>query len=549
MRQIQAVALAVIVFLMAVAAIAQTPTPTPTPIPVWRETATGRVVLTPSAAANYAVRLDQEGGLMKFWDSENLAGLSLTQIATSDVSWGNVLVVAKSGGDYTTVQAAVNAASAGTSVTPTLILIAPGEYAETVTITNKNIHLCGLGPRESVTITREQTVVGTLDYGEATVNVDPGAGRVIGLQNLTIRNTGGGGGEAACAVLAGNGVAAGSEYVKVFNCHIESGGRDAFAVLRVDLHLRDSYLKNADGHAHTFWGAYDETTALVERCYLYTNAGNPVIQLTNNGDYRFSYNYYGDNATIDVVNSATINRTADFSAQNTIHTANDPLIAASLKTNSISNVSGNAAISVTDNLTLQIDSDNNGTNTFSILNGGLGTPLSLTEAGQLSILAGLTLNSVERISGAGVGTFTQTNTDNVRIDGNTISTTDTNGDLNLEPNGSGDVLSTKKLGLGTATPAARLEVQTGASEGAAAILIDQDDSDEDLIGIEATVTANHPETSQETITTYNPGTGDVTGPIYDGVSEYRGWVYYGMVRVKVNGTTRYMPIYDYSPSP
>lgn len=44
---------------------------------------------------------------------------------SNNVSWANVIVVAQSGGDYTTIQDAVNAATTGTD----LILICPGTYA------------------------------------------------------------------------------------------------------------------------------------------------------------------------------------------------------------------------------------------------------------------------------------------------------------------------------------------------------------------------------------------------------------------------------------
>lgn len=40
---------------------------------------------------------------------------------------------------------------------------------------------------------------------------------------------------------------------------------------------------------------------------------------------------------------------------------------------------------------------------------------------------------------AAAGTFTQVDTDNIRIDGNTISSTDTDGNITLSPNGTGDV--------------------------------------------------------------------------------------------------------------
>lgn len=42
---------------------------------------------------------------------------------------------------------------------------------------------------------------------------------------------------------------------------------------------------------------------------------------------------------------------------------------------------------------------------------------------------------------AGAGTFTSVDSDNIKIDGNTISSTDTNGDINLTPNGTGRVVA------------------------------------------------------------------------------------------------------------
>lgn len=46
----------------------------------------------------------------------------------------------------------------------------------------------------------------------------------------------------------------------------------------------------------------------------------------------------------------------------------------------------------------------------------------------------------QRVEGGGNGTFTKINVDNIQIDGNTISSTDANGDINLTPNGSGAVV-------------------------------------------------------------------------------------------------------------
>jgi hypothetical protein len=51
----------------------------------------------------------------------------------------------------------------------------------------------------------------------------------------------------------------------------------------------------------------------------------------------------------------------------------------------------------------------------------------------------------------------QLNADNIRIDGNTISSTDTNGDITLDPNGTGDtIIASGNLGIGDSTPIALL---------------------------------------------------------------------------------------------
>lgn len=58
----------------------------------------------------------------------------------------------------------------------------------------------------------------------------------------------------------------------------------------------------------------------------------------------------------------------------------------------------------------------------------------------------LVQDSVVTIDDVGVTSgITQLNVDNIRVDGNTISSTDTNGNLTLDPNGTGDVVANKTL--------------------------------------------------------------------------------------------------------
>ena len=53
----------------------------------------------------------------------------------------------------------------------------------------------------------------------------------------------------------------------------------------------------------------------------------------------------------------------------------------------------------------------------------------------------------------------QLNVDNLRLDGNTISSTDTNGNISLSPNGTGDtIFASGNVGIGTASPSSKLDV-------------------------------------------------------------------------------------------
>ena len=72
---------------------------------------------------------------------------------------------------------------------------------------------------------------------------------------------------------------------------------------------------------------------------------------------------------------------------------------------------------------------------------------------------------------AGISSASQVETgqltvDNVKIDGNTISSTDTNGDITLDPNGTGDtIIASGNLGVGTTSPGGLAEFyKAGTSE-------------------------------------------------------------------------------------
>ncbi|MFW0837845.1 MAG: hypothetical protein ACKKL5_02485 [Candidatus Komeilibacteria bacterium] len=72
------------------------------------------------------------------------------------------------------------------------------------------------------------------------------------------------------------------------------------------------------------------------------------------------------------------------------------------------------------------------------------------------------------ITGAGAGTFTQLDSDNLRLDGNTLSSTDANGAITINPNGTGGINlgttnSARTINIGTGTAVDTINIGTGAT--------------------------------------------------------------------------------------
>jgi hypothetical protein len=99
--------------------------------------------LTPDtriAAVPYALQAQEAA------DADTVDGLHASELGTH---YQNVVVVAKSGGDYTGVQAAIDSISDAAADNPYLVWVAPGVYNETVTM-KPYVHLQGAGQEATV---------------------------------------------------------------------------------------------------------------------------------------------------------------------------------------------------------------------------------------------------------------------------------------------------------------------------------------------------------------------------------------------------------------
>jgi hypothetical protein len=112
---------------------------------VWFSTSVGGPFsqLTPDtriAAVPYALQAQEAA------DADTVDGLHASELETH---YQNVVVVAASGGDFTSVQAAIDSISDAAADNPYLVWVAPGVYNETVTM-KPYVHLQGAGQEATV---------------------------------------------------------------------------------------------------------------------------------------------------------------------------------------------------------------------------------------------------------------------------------------------------------------------------------------------------------------------------------------------------------------
>jgi hypothetical protein len=159
---------------------------------VWFSTSVGSTFsqLTPDtriASVPYALQAQEAV------DADTVDGLHASELATH---YQNVVVVAKSGGDYTSVQAAIASITDAAADNAYLVWVAPGMYNETVTM-KPYVHLQGAG--QEATIITSATSDNVWPPTQATLLLASDTS----LRDLTVANSGTGDVNAAVLATAG----------------------------------------------------------------------------------------------------------------------------------------------------------------------------------------------------------------------------------------------------------------------------------------------------------------------------------------------------------
>lgn len=178
-----------------------------------------QVKVEPGAAGTRLIRRAADGSL-EFVDALIPDGITLSKLAGFQ-SMQNVLVVGKAGAGagYLTVQAAIDAIPAGASeANPYLVIIGPGVYKETITITRNGVFLIGLGG-----VYLKSAAEDTPDGAGAnhTLIIQAGGGstpKKVVLQNLNISNVHGA--YACVRIIGGAASQVGLIGIELTNCLI-----------------------------------------------------------------------------------------------------------------------------------------------------------------------------------------------------------------------------------------------------------------------------------------------------------------------------------------
>ncbi len=126
------------------------------------------------AAVPYALQAQEAA------DADTVDGLHASELETH---YQNVVIVAKSGGDYASVQAAINSITSAAADNPYLVWVAPGVYSETVTM-KPYVHLQGAGQEATVITSTASSSAWPPTQATLTLASD------ASLRDLTVGNSG-----------------------------------------------------------------------------------------------------------------------------------------------------------------------------------------------------------------------------------------------------------------------------------------------------------------------------------------------------------------------
>jgi hypothetical protein len=117
------------------------------------------------------------------------------------VNYGGLVVVARIGGNYTSIQAAIDSVHGASAGNPYLVWVAPGTYSESITM-KPNVHLAGAG--QNVTIITSSATNLSSPYVTATLVLTAH----VSVRNLSIYNGSANGTGYSIALLAPDGAGA-----------------------------------------------------------------------------------------------------------------------------------------------------------------------------------------------------------------------------------------------------------------------------------------------------------------------------------------------------
>ena len=200
---------------------------------------------------------------------------------SSGVDWQYVKIVAKSGGDYTSITSALDAITP-TSSSRYLILVMPGVYSETVAL-KQYVHLKGAGVASTI-ISSTANTNNPNDNDAATMLVPANAQ----VSDLTVRNA------ATSNDSVGLKIGTGNEYTLLDNVRVEV--KEAGGDERIGLYLNSGTSKlshvyvEVSGATAENWGAFNSASSptVHDSTFIATGGTSTVGYRMNGGSPVFS---------------------------------------------------------------------------------------------------------------------------------------------------------------------------------------------------------------------------------------------------------------------